>query len=278
MFKIGEFSRLTQVSVRMLRYYDENDLLRPAAVDSSSGYRLYSATQIPQLNRILFLRNLGLSVQQIRDALLDWRDESIDQLLDRQCEAAQKTISNEQRRLQTIQKAKDDLAKQTIALHCNVTITSVPATPVFSLRRRVESYFSEGILWQEMSAYAKEHRLPLSEPDETFSLYHDADYRERDVDIEVCVRVPELLCVAPPFASRHVDAVPLMASTMVYGPFENINASYLAFAAWLEAHPRYVMSTPTRQIVHRGPWNEEDPTQYLTRLQIPLCEKENFLP
>ena len=51
MFKIGEFSKLTQVSIRMLRYYDENDLLKPAQTDPFSGYRLYSVEQIPRLQR-----------------------------------------------------------------------------------------------------------------------------------------------------------------------------------------------------------------------------------
>ena len=51
MFKIGEFSKLTQVSTRMLRYYDETGLLKPAKVDSLTGYRMYSAEQISTLNR-----------------------------------------------------------------------------------------------------------------------------------------------------------------------------------------------------------------------------------
>ena len=57
MFRIGEFSKLTQVSVRMLRYYDEMELLKPAKVDKWTGHRLYSVEQIPHLNKILYLRD-----------------------------------------------------------------------------------------------------------------------------------------------------------------------------------------------------------------------------
>ncbi|MDB2130906.1 MerR family transcriptional regulator, partial [Enterocloster clostridioformis] len=56
MFKIGGFSKLTQVSTRMLRYYDETGLLKPAKIDSLTGYRMYSAEQISTLNRIIYLR------------------------------------------------------------------------------------------------------------------------------------------------------------------------------------------------------------------------------
>lgn len=69
MFKIGEFSRLTQVSIRMLRYYDEAGLLKPAEVDKWTGHRLYSAEQISYLNKILYLRDSGLNVSEITLAL-----------------------------------------------------------------------------------------------------------------------------------------------------------------------------------------------------------------
>lgn len=61
MFKIGEFSKLTQVSIRMLRYYDEMGLLTPAQVDKFTGYRLYSTEQIRILHRIIFLRDIDFN-------------------------------------------------------------------------------------------------------------------------------------------------------------------------------------------------------------------------
>lgn len=69
MFRIGEFSKLTQVSIRMLRYYDEAGILTPAEVDKWTGHRLYSVKQIPRLNKILYLRDSGLNVSEIALAL-----------------------------------------------------------------------------------------------------------------------------------------------------------------------------------------------------------------
>jgi DNA-binding transcriptional MerR regulator len=71
MFKIGDFSKLSRVSVRMLRYYDEMALLKPAQVDNFTGYRYYSASQLTRLNRILALRDLGLSLEQVAQLLSD---------------------------------------------------------------------------------------------------------------------------------------------------------------------------------------------------------------
>jgi DNA-binding transcriptional MerR regulator len=69
MFSIGEFARLGGVSVRTLRHYDEVGLLRPVTVDPDTGYRGYSARQLEQLNRILALKELGLSLTQARRLL-----------------------------------------------------------------------------------------------------------------------------------------------------------------------------------------------------------------
>lgn len=69
MFRIGEFSKIAQVSGRLLRYYDEIGLLTPEVTDSETGYRYYSARQLPQLNRILVLKELGLSLEQIAQFL-----------------------------------------------------------------------------------------------------------------------------------------------------------------------------------------------------------------
>lgn len=65
MFRIGDFSRIARVSCRLLRYYDELGLLKPALVDAQTGYRSYSAAQLPRLNRILVMKELGFSLEQI---------------------------------------------------------------------------------------------------------------------------------------------------------------------------------------------------------------------
>lgn len=69
MFAIGEFARLGRVSVRMLRHYDTIGLLHPDRVDDASGYRYYRAAQLARLNRIIALKDLGLTLQQVQDIL-----------------------------------------------------------------------------------------------------------------------------------------------------------------------------------------------------------------
>src|SRR5690349_12891500 len=104
MIKIGDFARLSQVSVVTLRYYDETDLLKPVHVDPFTGYRFYSADQLPRLNRILALKDLGFSLEQIRLMLAD--NLPVDQLrsmLTAQRTEVMKRLADEQERLSRIE-------------------------------------------------------------------------------------------------------------------------------------------------------------------------------
>lgn len=272
MFRIGEFSKLTQVSIRMLRYYDETGLLKPAETDAATQYRLYSAAQIPQLNRIVFLRDLGFTVADILDALHQWEDGLLHERLEAKRRVIEQTIRAEQEKLLKIELAQRDIKQEKLSLHCSVCVKSVPGCLVLSLRRRVPDYYAEGGLWRELTEFSLRQGVAVSE--HSFTIYHDTDYRDKDVDIELCTPVSGNVegdgKDRDGIGYRYVEPVPEMASVMVHGGFERIGSAFLAIADWLQQHNQYRMLGPNRQIVHRGPWNEADPKHYLIEIQIPL--------
>ena len=274
MFKIGEFSKLTQVSIRMLRYYDEVALLKPAVVDHWTGHRLYSVEQIPRLNKILYLRDSGFNVAEIAQALtLD--DCALLEMLDHKRLEIELTIQSEQEKLRKLAIAKDGITNKKNEIHYQISVKAIPAYQVLSLRKTVPSYYSEGELWHELSAFADAQKIEIT--DNTFSIYHDTEYRERDVDIELCAPVKKCGKAEHPFRFRMTEPVSEMACMMVYGDFSNIKNAYIEFAEWLQNNDKYQMTAPMRQIVHRGPWNEKDPNKYLTELQIPLKQRQSDL-
>lgn len=267
-FKIGEFSKLTQVSIRMLRYYDETGLLKPAQIDKFSGYRLYSTEQIPILNKIVFLRDIGFNVTEIAIALSHWNNAFITNQLESKRLGIENTIEAEKNKLSKIELAIKDIQQEKISIHYNVSIKNIPSYQVLSLRRIIPDYYAEGQLWKEMSEFADKNDVPISS--DTFSIYHDMEYKENNVDVEICAPVSIMGKSMGGFEYRNTEPVPIMACTMVYGAFENIAGAYLSFANWLQEHNQYRMTGQSRQIVHRGPWNEENPDKYLTEIQIPL--------
>ena len=267
MFRIGEFSKLMQVSVRMLRYYDEVGLLNPAQSDPWTGYRMYSVEQIPVLNRILYLRDCGFTVAEMEGLVLGNDDRMMEALKNKEKEIAL-AIKAEEQKLHRIDHAKQDLLQGTADLHFNVTIKSIPSCFVVSIRELIPDYYAEEMLWEKLSDFARQHRVDCSPT--TFSIYHDEDYREANVDVELCLPVKKAIRVCDGFQCREVEEELLMASLMVYGDFSNISAAYQSFAKWLETNRQYEMKGANRQMIHRGPWNEEDAGSYLTELQIPL--------
>lgn len=130
MFKIGEFSKLTQVSIRMLRYYDEAGLLKPAKTDAWTGYRMYSAEQIPTLNKIIYLRDSGFQVSEIAAALAAENEMSLIEHLDKKYREIQENIKTEQERLQKILLVKKDILHGQNEMPYNVTIKSIPGIQV----------------------------------------------------------------------------------------------------------------------------------------------------
>ncbi len=268
MFQIGEFSKLTQITIRMLRYYDEVGLLKPAQIDPWTGYRMYCVEQIPIINKIIYLRDSGFQVSEIAEALCLKDDSAIIKQLEIKHGEIEQIIRAEQEKLKKIDMAKNEILNRKSEMHYNISVKSIPSYPVLSLRRIIPNYYAEGGLWQELSAFVAEYQIPISK--NTFSIYYDSDYREENVDIELCAYVKKLGKDIGDFTFRNVESVPMMACTMVYGAFSNIAGAYRAFAEWLQKNNQYEISGPTRQIVHRGPWNESNPERYLIELQIPI--------
>src|SRR5215510_11129153 len=135
MFRVGEFSQIARVSGRLLRYYDSIGLLRPMHTDSATGYRYYSASQLPRLNRILALKELGLSLDQIAK-LVDDKVEAGEirgMLMLRKAEL-ERTLDEESARLRHIESRLKQIEEQGALKDYDIILKSVPALPYLSVR------------------------------------------------------------------------------------------------------------------------------------------------
>src|ERR1700730_9057039 len=138
-YRIGEFSNLSGVSTKTLRFYDEIGLLRPASVDARTGYRHYRAQQLEDLASILALKSLGASLAEVGNLLRgvgsgkDLRD-----LLSEIKRTIEQSIQSAAQSLKCINAALDELdaSKRPIS----VVVKRRPATPIASVRAKVKSY------------------------------------------------------------------------------------------------------------------------------------------
>lgn len=272
MFKIGEFSRLSRISVRMLRYYDKFGLLVPAEIDAKSGYRLYSVEQLPHANKITTLRDMGFGIEDIkRLSTLD--DEALANELERRGKELRADIERSERMLSDLENLRRAVLTGSSLFDYEVSLVSVPAYDVVSLRMTISAYDDERLAWEALGAYMKAERISVSDPYIEFCEFHNEGGEGEGVDIEVAVAVDETREGSGAVRFYRTQAYPEVASVMIYGPYENIASVYASFAQWLEAHPSLEMAGNTREIAHRGCWNADDPSEYLTEFQIPVQTK-----
>ncbi len=185
MIRIGDFSKLSRVPVKTLRYYDEMGLLKPVEVDAFTGYRLYEYSQLSTLNRILALKDLGFSLEEIGRLLDD--DLSVEQMRGmlrlREAEARQR-VQQEAERLERIEARLRQIEQEKCMSKYDVVIKSAEEIKVVSVRDVVPTPPEQGALWQELDGYLAMSQIRPSGA--CFTLYHDDEFKERDWDVEVC--------------------------------------------------------------------------------------------
>ena len=136
MFRIGEFSRIARVSTRLLRYYDSIGLFTPGRIDPATGYRFYLADQLAQLNRILALKGLGLSLEQVARML----DEKITAgeirgMLALKKAELERTLSEEAEQLRQVESRLRQIEEQGSLADYDVVVKSAEAQPFLSVRQ-----------------------------------------------------------------------------------------------------------------------------------------------
>ncbi|MDU5334568.1 MerR family transcriptional regulator [Enterococcus sp.] len=265
MLKIGEFSQLGQVSIRTLRHYDEIDLLHPILVDEESGYRYYSVKQLEVLGQIVLLRELKFSLKEIK-SLIQQDPKIFTAALLKKDREIEKEIQRDQFRQQQIHQMIQRMKHKG---KYQVTIKNVPACTIVSLRKKIKSFYHEGLLWEEFKTLLEKQQIEFPpEPDQNLTIFHDKEYLEEGVDVEVAI-VSEAAAQSP-LKMRQLPELEHAAIMFVEGNYHQLPEAYQSFAKWLDEHPEFEMVKATRQICHIGPEHTDNPEEYLTELQIPL--------
>ena len=152
MLQIGEFSRLSRISVRMLRHYDQVGLLKPVEQDAQTGYRRYAVSQLAEANRITVLRDLGFPIREI-GRLAHADDRELARALDDRARELEEGIGREQRRLADLLRFRQDVEAGGAAISCEVTLVSIPSYQVVALRMELAGYGEERRAWERLGAF-----------------------------------------------------------------------------------------------------------------------------
>lgn len=153
MLRIGEFARLANVSIKLIRHYDEIGLLPAHATDPSTGYRYYSVTQLTRLNQLLVYRSLGFSLKEVRCLLrADVPTEQLREILTRRRASLRAKLDVERARLEEVEARISQIDREGTPQPYEVTIRSLDAAVAVSLRRTCGSYDDVGDLLHYLRA------------------------------------------------------------------------------------------------------------------------------
>ncbi len=270
MLKIGDFSRFGRVSVKTLRYYDEIGLLKPVRVDELTGYRFYSADQLARLYKIDGMKNLGLSLDEIK-LFFDENQKSgaLIALLRIKQKEAHDHLREEQKRLKNLEEWLQKCEQEGVMPEYDVVIKKVEAQTVASIRGVIPNYGSISQLYGPLFAFTGKKRLKTTGP--PMAIYHDQEYKEKDPDVEAAVPVTGKIQEDGKTKVYQLTAVEQMACLVYQGPYEEISKGYQALMIWLDSNG-YKMNGPNREIYLKGPGLilKGNPANYLTEIQQPV--------
>ena len=275
MFRIGEFSRIAQVSASQLRNYDQLGLFKPEAVDPQTGYRLYSASQLPQLNRIIALKEMGLSLAQIETLVNEQvsPDELRGMLLMKKAQIEQ-TVQQEAARLRYIQSRIEQIDLEGEMTDFDIVLKSIPAKDVLSLRAVLPVPQAARGLLQEMRGM-----MPASigkgQVGKLLAIMHSDSFAEANIDIELGFELQS------PFAAdfqlnlsqdrmatiRKLPAEPTMLTVTRLGHPRLAHTSYSALGRWAQANG-FQLKGPVREVFIQ-PAPPERIHEAVTEIQYP---------
>jgi DNA-binding transcriptional MerR regulator len=274
MIRIGDFSKLSRVSVKTLRYYDQMGLLTPVCVDTFTGYRLYEYSQLSILHRILALKDLGFSLEEIGRFLDDGL--SVEQMRGmlklRQTEARQR-LREDAERLERIESQLRQIEQEDALSKYDVVIKNAEKVKVASVRSVVPLPSDQGEMWGELGAYLDSQGVKPVSP--CLCLFHDDEFKERDWDIEVCEPIAVDMQESASVKVRELPAVETMACTIHHGPFTTIGEAYNIIGKWI-TNNGYRITGPYREVYLRPKEDgDQDDSNIVTEIQFPVKKAAN---
>ena len=266
--KIGEFSKMMQVTVKTLRHYEQKGLLVPDEVDEWTGYRDYSITQMQRLNTIRGLQRQGFTLEEIKELLEDGAQmPSVDQLTRKIEETEQQLQLLMERRNQLLKWMDSHKQKSTME---KFSIQSLPEIIVASHREAISDYSALGLLCvNKIGPEMQRLGCKCPPPGYCFTIEHNQEFSAGNIDIEYCEQVEEMGVDSDIIQFKHLPAVAKALCMKHTGPYDRFHESYAEAFNYMEKQD-YKMAGHPRTCYIDGVWNQDDPEQWLSIIQIPI--------
>ena len=257
MLKIGEFSRLSQVTVKTLHHYDDIGLLKPAEIDQFTGYRYYSVDQLARIHRIMALKDLGLSLDQIAIMLdEDLPHDELRGMLRLQQADIQQKVREEQARLAQVEFRLRMIELEDHMPDLDVVVKKIPPVRALTLRRtmKLEDMVSFGL---ELEQALKLHNIKLAGPG--FEIHYTEEFKLDFEDVQFSLPIGDLqidempLATFGTFTPKTVPALEMAATYIHHGSDQMVVSEVMPVVQRWIIENNYKLCGTYRMVLHHGP-------------------------
>lgn len=267
MFRIGNFSRLSQVSVKALRFYDEVGLLKPTFVDGATGYRYYSANLLPRLNRILVFKELGFSLDEIAPLLAGELPVSeVQEMLRVKRAELKDNIDREQARLAQVEMWLGKMEQESRVPDYEIALRQVAPQLVAAVRKSLASYDEAAELFIELKRHLKNYNAHGQHAAVWYTCSGQAELIDCEAVVFLNRPVPDSKRIA-------VYELPASVNACVIhqGSDETINQAYLAAHSWIKTHG-YAIAGPLCELYWQGSVDSSNDGFGVTEIRYPILK------
>lgn len=270
MYQIGLFSKINHITTKTLRHYDEIGLLKPDSVDYLTGYRYYTTDQLPRLHQILALKQLGLSLNEIKEIIEN--PLSMEVFLKLKERELKEDIAIKTQRLVEVQSWINNLKGEKNMKYSPI-IKELPGVIAASMRTIVPTYDTYFDIVPKMGVeMGRQGAVVQDNPAYCFTIYHDGEYKEEDIDVEVCEAVLKPCKDSSMVQYKSIKSVKSAACILHKGPYKTLREAYVFLFTWIKDNNYEIEGKPRESYID-GIWNKDDEREWLTELQIPVIKK-----
>ena len=265
LYKIGLFAAMNHVTVKTLRFYEEQGLLMPARIDPESGYLYYALSQIAVIHQITALKMAGFTLEEIARIRAGADEEAV--LLKKKSELIEK-IADLTRQIAVVESF---LAKKKLGLSAPVLVKTIPEVTVAAMKSRIESYDCLFDLMPRMGQLMEQVGCECALPEYCFTNYLEPGYQDEDIAVEICEAVTKPKQEKEGLYFRTMPET--TAACVVHrGSYGTLGEAYEAVLRYIEENGCEIAGQ-IRESYIDGVWNKDDESQWLTEIQIPIRKK-----
>jgi DNA-binding transcriptional MerR regulator len=269
MYRIGLFSKLGRVTIKTLHHYDDVGLLTPNHIDEDTGYRYYTTDQLFRLNEIVALRQMGFSIPEVT-AIVDGHNISgILAQRKAELEGEVQSVTDQLFRLENYINEQ----KEGNIMNYQAVIKEIPSYIIYSAKYTIPNYAALSEIMPALGEKVSKLNpgIKCVEPDYCFNVYLDGEYRDSDINVEICQAVTSRGKDGDGIVFKDLPAVTVV-SVLHRGAYDRLGDAYAYAMQWVEQNG-YRITDNVRESYIDGIWNKENVGDWLTEIQVPVEKK-----